>query len=35
MKQEPKATHILANEERVPSIEGEVIPSNNAVYDKY
>lgn len=33
MKQKPKATHILANGERVSSIEEKVIPSNNAVYE--
>ena len=34
MKQEPKVINILANGERVSSIEGEVIPSNNAVYEQ-
>ena len=34
MKQEPKAINILANGERVSSIEGKVIPSNNAVYEQ-
>ena len=34
MKQEPKVTHILANGERVSSIEGKVISSNNAVYEQ-
>lgn len=33
MKQEPEVTHILANGERVSSIEGKVIPSN-AVYEQ-
>ena len=34
MKQEPKVINILANGERVSSIEGKVIPSNNAVYEQ-
>lgn len=34
MKQEPRVTHILANGERVSSIEGKKIPRNNAVYEQ-
>lgn len=33
MKQEPKVINILANGERVSSIEGKVIPRNNATYE--
>lgn len=33
MKHKPRVTHILANGERVSSIEGKKIPSNNAVYE--
>ena len=33
MKHKPRVTHILANGERVSSIEGKVIPSNNTVYE--
>lgn len=34
MKHKPRVIHILANGERVSSIEGKVIPSNNAVYEQ-
>lgn len=34
MKQELKVTHILANGERVSSIEGKVIPVTNTVYEQ-
>lgn len=34
MKHKPRVTHILANGERVSSIEGKKIPSNNTVYEQ-
>ena len=34
MKQEPKVINIHKNRERVSSIDGKVIPSNNAVYEQ-
>lgn len=33
MKREPKIIHVLANGERVDSIEGKVIPSDSPVYE--
>lgn len=34
MKHKPRVTHILANGERVSSIEGKVIPVTNTVYEQ-
>ena len=33
MKKKPNVIHILANGERVDSIEGKVIPSDSPVYE--
>ena len=33
MKRTPRVIHILANGERVESIKGKVIPSDNPVYE--
>ena len=33
MKHEPKIVHILANGERVDSIEGKEIPADSPVYE--
>jgi hypothetical protein len=33
MKRTPRIIHILANGERVDSIEGKTIPSDNPVYE--